>query len=250
MIDPAVAPVAEARLADSIAQMSDVASIGRTRQAATPTPALCLQKVDYFAGVCRVREIEVSLNPGQTAALTGPIGAGKTTLLRVIAGVHPVASGVISFSGREMTSVPAEDRCLAWVPQGGGLLPGLSIKKQLEFPLRARRLPLAAAAEAAEAWEITHLLNREPDRLSGGERQIVALARATVVRPVGLLLDEPFSALSQVQREAASKRLAAWRADGEAIWAVHASHHLESVDHPSVNWRIEESCLRVDGIGG
>lgn len=227
-----------------------VTQAGPSGQDAKLARAIRLEAVAYAVGACRVSEISVELQPGQIAALTGPVGSGKSTLLRVVGGVHNLACGELWLGEREASSLLPEQRDISWAPQGGGLLPVLPVWKQIGFPLSARGIASSSEIRdrvqvTASDWEISDLLDRRPEHLSGGERQLVALARATIRRPAGLMLDEPYSALSDERREFAIERLREWRANGPPLWIVHASHRVEEVVDACVVWRIVDGRLQT-----
>ena len=173
-------------------------------------------------------------------ALVGPNGAGKTTLLRLIAGVHRPASGLIRVgadvlhdSARAL-SRPPEERRVAYVPQGFGLFPHLSVADNAAFPLLAARpRPPRAARRRAAAGLLTrmdagHLPERRPDTLSGGERQRVALIRALLTDPLLLLLDEPLASLDAQARQTLRAHLAGHLAQ-LARPAIIVSHDARDV---------------------
>ena len=136
-----------------------------------------------------------------TLALVGPNGAGKTTVLRALIGAYPLVSGHVKIAGRlccdvaQRIDLAPERRHIAYVPQGSGLFPHLSVFDNVGFGLRRRDDTKSRVLNQLETAGITHLRDRLPRQLSGGECQQVALARALVCEPSLLLLDEPFSAL-------------------------------------------------------
>ena len=166
-------------------------------------------------------QLDVDLHGGAApVALIGPNGAGKTTLLRLIAGIHRPDAGLIRVGGevlydseRSLIRSP-EERRVAYVPQGFGLFPHLSVADNVAFSLHAARPrpPRAerrrAAAELLAGMGAAHLLDRLPESLSGGERQRVALTRALLVDPLLLLLDEPLSSLDAQARQTLRAHLA------------------------------------------
>jgi ABC-type sugar transport system ATPase subunit len=131
--------------------------------------------------------------------LVGPSGSGKSTVLRLIAGLEAATSGRVLIDGRDVTRVPPQRRDLAMVFQSYALYPHLSVRDNLSFGLRMRRLPPAAIADrvgrAAASLGLDGLLDRKPAQLSGGQRQRVALGRAIVREPQAFLFDEPLSNL-------------------------------------------------------
>lgn len=130
---------------------------------------------------------------GRVTALTGPSGAGKTSVLRWIAGLEPIA-GSLTVEGDAWDRLPAYRRRIGMVFQGQGLLPHLTVAGNLAYAAKRAADPMATE-EIAGVVGATHLLDRKPATLSGGEAQRAALARALIGRPKLLLLDEPLSAL-------------------------------------------------------
>jgi molybdate transport system ATP-binding protein len=136
-------------------------------------------------------------------ALLGPSGSGKTTVLRALAGLDRIA-GRINFGGGiwqdDRTFVPAHNRRAGYVFQGSGLLPHLSVRRNLAYA--ARRAPAGPFVmdDVVAQTGIAPLLDRMPERLSGGEAQRAAIARALMAQPRLLLMDEPLSALDSDAR--------------------------------------------------
>ena len=183
-----------------------------------PEPFLCLRGINkHFGARSALRDVDLSLNRDELLVILGPTGAGKTTLLRTIAGLEQPSSGALEIDGRDaLTRSPAE-RDVAFVFQNFSLYPDWSVRKNLEFPLRApgRNLSDAALNErvewAASLLKIGHLLGRKATRLSGGEMQRVAIGRAIVRRPRLFLMDEPLTNLDAKLREALRVELVALR---------------------------------------
>jgi ABC-type Fe3+/spermidine/putrescine transport system ATPase subunit/ABC-type sulfate transport system permease component len=137
-------------------------------------------------------------------AVLGPSGAGKTFTLRCLAGLRGPGVGLVQLGNREIGGLPPEERRIGWVPQDGGLLPHLSVWRQLTFGVGTD--PRLAAAWL-DRLGLRELKDRRPDELSGGQRQRVALARALARAPDLLLLDEPFSSLDAPVRDELRREL-------------------------------------------
>ncbi|MBX6321452.1 MAG: ABC transporter ATP-binding protein [Rhodospirillaceae bacterium] len=153
-----------------------------------------------------LREVSLSVAHGEFVCLLGPSGCGKTTLLRIIAGLETADRGRVRIGGRDVTRLAPEDRDISMMFQSYALLPHLSVRENVRFPLRMRRRGTRAEQMQRVAWALAlvrleGLAGRMPQALSGGQQQRVALARAIVPRPTVLLLDEPLSNLDARLRE-------------------------------------------------
>ena len=154
-------------------------------------------------GAFRLSDITFTIPAGSYGVVIGPAGSGKTTLLETIAGITPQVGGTLHLDGRDSTAMPPEQRNLGLVYQHGYLFPHLSVERNIAYG--ASDLDVARnVATRIGAWE---LRARAVESLSGGERQLVALARALARRPSILLLDEPFSALDPRRREVTRREL-------------------------------------------
>jgi spermidine/putrescine transport system ATP-binding protein len=159
-----------------------------------------IDRVAKFYGTqAAVAEVSLAINKGEFVALMGPSGCGKTTTLRMIAGLERPSAGEIRMWGRRLNDVPPWERDTPLVWQSYALFPFLSVRKNVEFGVKQRRMPAADRRKKAEEWlermGISAMGDRAVDQLSGGQRQRVALARALATEPEMLLLDEPLSAL-------------------------------------------------------
>lgn len=158
-----------------------------------------------FGEVKAVVDLNLEIPQGEFFSMLGPSGSGKTTVLRIIAGFETASSGQVLLDGVDVTSLAPFDRNVNTVFQDYALFPHMTIQKNVEYGLRARKVPAneraALASEAIEAVKLSHLADRLPHQLSGGQRQRIALARALVLRPKVLLLDEPLGALDKQLRE-------------------------------------------------
>ncbi|NNM74022.1 ABC transporter ATP-binding protein [Enterovirga sp. DB1703] len=165
-----------------------------------------------FGDVQVIKGVSLAIRKGEFVSLLGPSGCGKTTLLRMIAGLEKVTTGSIIIGGTNSTRLPPERRDIAMVFQSYALLPHLTVRENVMFPLRMRRLgrkdeQQRRVDEVLEMVQLGHLANRRPRELSGGQQQRVAVARAVVSRPQVLLLDEPLSNLDARLRESMQEEL-------------------------------------------
>ena len=147
-------------------------------------------------GAFELRDVSFTVPRGKYGVVIGPAGSGKTTLLETIAGIRPLRSGTISLDGQDTRGVPPEARRVGFVYQHGYLFPHLSVGENIGYGATSADI----ARETAARLGAESLLGRSVRGLSGGERQLVAIARALAARPSILLLDEPFSALDPRRR--------------------------------------------------
>lgn len=152
-----------------------------------------------------VKDVSLSIEPGEFITLLGPSGSGKTTTLNLIAGFTDLTSGSIEVDGRRVDNVPAHKRGLGVVFQHYALFPHMNVADNIAFPLRQRNVPKETQAkmigEILETVGLSGYQNRFPKELSGGQQQRVAFARAMVFDPMALLMDEPLGALDKNLRE-------------------------------------------------
>ncbi|MBP0579782.1 ABC transporter ATP-binding protein [Labrys sp. LIt4] len=152
-----------------------------------------------FGAVTAIADLSLTIEPGTLVTLLGPSGCGKTTTLRMIAGLEHPSAGRISIGGKDVTALPANERDVSMVFQSYALFPHMSVADNVAYGLISSGLRKAEAREkAADGLALVGLAGygeRLPSELSGGQQQRVAVARALVVEPQVLLLDEPLSNL-------------------------------------------------------
>ncbi|MCH2250545.1 MAG: sn-glycerol-3-phosphate ABC transporter ATP-binding protein UgpC [Cognatishimia sp.] len=152
-----------------------------------------------YGSVEILKDINVSIEPGDFLVLVGPSGCGKSTLLNCIAGLEPISGGTLAIGGQDMTHVNPKDRDIAMVFQSYALYPTMSVAKNITFGMKVRGASKSEQQEqlekVAKQLQIEQLLNRRPGQLSGGQRQRVAMGRALVRDPKLFLFDEPLSNL-------------------------------------------------------
>jgi ABC-type sugar transport system ATPase subunit len=162
-----------------------------------------------FGDVVAVDDLSLEIADNEFMVLLGPSGCGKTTALRMVAGLDPVTDGTLRIGDRVVNDVEAKDRNIAMVFQSYALYPHMTVARNIESPLVARKFTVGdgeprklskperteRVRDAAGVLGLSELLDRKPAALSGGQRQRVALARAIVSRPAAFLMDEPLSNL-------------------------------------------------------
>ncbi len=163
-------------------------------------PILDINKLYKNYGTTEIlKDINISIEPGDFLVLVGPSGCGKSTLLNCIAGLEEITGGTLSIGGNDMTHVSPKDRDIAMVFQSYALYPTMSVAKNITFGMKVRGVDQATQEaklkEVASLLQIEPLLNRRPSQLSGGQRQRVAMGRALVRDPKLFLFDEPLSNL-------------------------------------------------------
>lgn len=162
-----------------------------------------------FGGAPVLKDISLTIETGEMAALLGPSGSGKTTLLRIIAGLETESSGRILFEGVDMTDVSARDRRVGFVFQNYALFRHMTAAQNVAFGLTVRKGSAKLSKAEIDARvrsllamvQLSDFSGRYPAQLSGGQQQRIALARALATEPRVLLLDEPFGALDAQVRE-------------------------------------------------
>jgi branched-chain amino acid transport system ATP-binding protein len=172
-------------------------------------PLLSVKGIDAFYGDAQIlRGLSLHIEAGEAVCLLGRNGRGKTTTIKSILGLTPVRAGHIAFDGADITRMPTHliaRRGIAWVPDNRRVFPTLTVEKNLQMALN-RGLGEAASAAPTERWTLARVYERFPilarlrqrtgEHLSGGEAQLVAIARALLMHPKLVLLDEPSQGLA------------------------------------------------------
>ena len=155
--------------------------------------------VKKYGNLTIIPGLDEHIKNGEFFTLLGPSGCGKTTLLRMIAGFNSIEGGTIAFNDKVINDIPAHERNIGMVFQSYAIFPHLTVRENVEYGLKLRKLPKAEMKEKVDrildVVQITEYQDRLPERLSGGQQQRVALARAIVIHPSVLLMDEPLSNL-------------------------------------------------------
>ncbi len=186
-----------------------------------------------------LRDISFTLHEGEIVAILGRSGAGKSTFLRILAGLVPALSGTVTYRGTDITG---PNPGVGLVFQTFALMPWLTVQANVELGLEARGVPREerrrAALQAIDAIGLDGFENAYPKELSGGMRQRVGIARALVVQPDALFMDEPFSALDVLTAEnLRNEVLKMWSGDQRSIKSVLIVTH-----------NIEEAVQMADGV--
>ena len=153
----------------------------------------------YDNSVTAVSDFNLEIADKEFIVLVGPSGCGKSTTLRMVAGLEEISKGELYIDGKLVNDVEPKDRDIAMVFQSYALYPHMTVRENMEFPLKLKKVPKEEIQQrvdqAAEILGITQYLDRKPKALSGGQRQRVAIGRGIVREPKVLLMDEPLSNL-------------------------------------------------------
>ena len=173
----------------------------------------------YYGGSHILRDVSFDVPTGQCTALLGRNGVGKTTLLKCIIGLLPIRSGTIQFDGRSIAGLPPYARArlgLAYVPQGRDIFPRLTVAENLEMGLATQKRRTGVPAFVFEMFPVLKaMLRRRGGDLSGGQQQQLAIARALLMRPKMLILDEPTEGIQPSIIKEIGRAIEALTAGGE-----------------------------------
>jgi len=188
-----------------------------------------------FKAVTAIKNLSVEIKSGELFVLLGPTGAGKTTTLRCVAGLEKQEEGDIYIDGVNVNEFNPANRDVAFVFQYFSLYPNYTVRQNLEFPLKPKIRNIEQTeidrrvAEVAKILHIDHLLDRESDKLSGGEMQRVTIGRAIVRYPKVFLMDEPLSNLDAKLREVLRAELKRLQIDLGATFFFVTHDHVEAM---------------------
>jgi putative spermidine/putrescine transport system ATP-binding protein len=226
--------------------------------------------VKYYGNVLAVSGVSITVNSGELLCILGPSGCGKSTTLRMVGGFEALDGGDITIDGRSIVRLPPNKRPTAMVFQKYTLWPHMRVYDNVAFGLKLRRQPSAEinrkVHEALEMVGLPEAGRRYPNQLSGGEQQRIALARALVLEPAVLLLDEPLSNLDarlrvrmreeikRIQRRTGITSVFVTHDQEEALSiadriAVMSKGHLEQLDTPSRVYATPQTLFVADFIG-
>lgn len=180
-------------------------------------------------GKFKLGSINLTLGKEEYFVILGETGSGKTLFLESIAGKYHKLAGKIFLNNYELTKLPPEKRGIGFVYQNFELFSHMNVYQNIAFPLKIRKASKKEAEKnvsaIAEKLGILHLMQRDTGNLSGGEKQRTALARALIVKPGILLLDEPMSALDYITKKETQKLLKAIHKDYKPV-VIHVTHDI------------------------
>lgn len=189
-----------------------------------------IEALELNLGKSILKDFYLKIKRGEYYVLLGPSGVGKSVLLESIAGFHRLKRGRIILNGVDVTNTPPEGRNIAYVPQTLGLFPHLTVEENILFGAKAKKLDTYTVRneihKLAETFGISGLLKRYPDELSEGEKRRIALARALVVKPELLLLDESLSSLDPLQKNQIQHFIKSLHEEMK-FTALHVTHDFE-----------------------
>ena len=186
-----------------------------------------VRKIYQDGGHIAVHGVDLEVTDGELVVLVGPSGCGKSTTLRMIAGLESITDGKLYIGNRFVNDVPPKDRDIAMVFQNYALYPHMTVRENLAFALRLRKLSQLEidrrVRQAADTLGLQEVLERKPRQLSGGQRQRVAVGRAIVREPAVFLFDEPLSNLDAKLRVQTRREIAKLHRDLGAtmIYVTH-----------------------------
>ena len=215
---------------------------------------LDIQRLNAGYGDLKVLfDLDLSVNEGEVVALVGSNGAGKTTLLQIISGIVPVISGSMKWFGADLLKIPAYKRAemgISHIPQGRGILTTLSIKDNLimgSYTKRTKKKRDALIEHALDFFPILkERLNLPAGTLSGGQQQMLAIARAMIMEPKLLILDEPSLGLAPIIVDEVFEILAKLKAEGASILLIE-QNLVKALNLADRGYVLETGHIVMDG---
>jgi len=187
-----------------------------------------IKNLSFKIGNFSIENYSLEILKGEYFVLTGINGSGKSTLIKLIAGLYSPIAGYIKINDIDMENIPPWKRNIGYLPQEGLLFPNRTVKENILFPLEMRGLTKIEINrnidEIVDMLELSPLLNRKTQGLSGGEKQKACLARALVCKPDVLLLDEPVSAIDEKAKFVYCEKLKSLQKKLK-ITTLHVSHN-------------------------
>ena len=185
------------------------------------------------AGNFKISDINISIPKGQYGILMGKTGSGKTTILEALCGLRKVSAGSIQIDGKDITAKRPAERSIGFLPQDIALFDHMTVADHIAFGMRIQKWSKNEIThrvnELAEQLKISHLLDRKPAGLSGGEKQRTAMGRALAVRPKVLCLDEPLSTLDDDTHEDVINLIKSVTKENN-ITALHITHRKSEAE--------------------
>jgi branched-chain amino acid transport system ATP-binding protein len=236
------------------------------RMNAAPAPLLAVENLKAWYGHSHILQgISLEVRPGEIVTLVGRNGAGKTTTLKSIMGLVPRREGRVTFEGRDILDRPPHERFhrgLAYVPEERRIVPGLTVEENLRLGILAAKGERASRRDEARRIEtiaetfprLKQRLKQEAITMSGGEQQMLAIARALMAEPVMVLLDEPSEGIMPILVEEMFEQFVAMKRAGTTILlveqnvelALEVSDRVYIVDGGAVVYHAPAAALRDD----
>lgn len=211
-----------------------------------------LENICWSAPGFALNDVSFSVPAGRYAVLMGRTGTGKTSLLEMLCGLRAPQSGKVWLGDRDVTHAAPGARGIGYVPQDGALFPTMTVRAQIGFGLRIQGTAIdemqQRVDELAREVSVSHLLDRKPHGLSGGEKQRVALARALVMRPTVLLLDEPLASLDEDTQSGLIDLLQRTQRE-HGITVLHVTHSRREAEMlGEVRLRLQDGKVAEDSL--
>ncbi|SHJ80737.1 ABC transporter [Rubritalea squalenifaciens DSM 18772] len=191
---------------------------------------LSIESISIESGQFKLKDISFTVESGTCTSLMGPSGSGKTTIMEAICGLRKITSGTILLNNQDITHLRPSERKLSIVPQDNALFPHLTVREHLAFGPSIQKWNQSEIDQRinhlAEGMSISHLLDRYPSNLSGGEAKRVALGRALATRPALLCLDEALTGLDDDTHDEILSLLKD-SIQNEGITALHITHSMK-----------------------